>query len=303
MPLSAEQCQKIHYSAVQMTLRGNLTEFSPPPWMETEHLRPRVQANGWEVCLLHPATIEDMFFGMTSDVYRTIQDLYCDRLFRSVSTVQTILAAMAKQAGVPAIHDEAIWAICVNLADRQHERTAVTCETTLTTWAIRTLLLEVDLRNRDNEIYFPTVVCVVDQTNGHVLSFRVAHAKDLVQATTLAVYDTFAAQRNPSADGTGGLTWAIPTKICGKTPGQAAILQSALEGLPIHVTHQTSVHDANTDFGWERNREWYSALKGRGLSTARFAEFFDNYLFRIQGFGSSIVDPGIWTVETAEIKS
>ncbi len=108
-PIGTEDCQRIHYHAIQMATRG-IRPHAIPESLPLATLLERARLNGAETYLFHPADIESLFAGVTLAVYRTIRTLYCSRLGRSIRMVWQILSAMATDAGAAMIPYETVWA-------------------------------------------------------------------------------------------------------------------------------------------------------------------------------------------------
>ena len=96
--LDREDCQRIHYQALRVAVRGTRPEALPAS-VPLGELRERARFDGAEVYLAHPDDIERLFSGVTLAVYRTVRSLFCSRLGRSIKTVWRILCAMACAAG------------------------------------------------------------------------------------------------------------------------------------------------------------------------------------------------------------
>src|SRR5262245_58461207 len=125
LPLRLDLCQEIHYSALSLAATSNLyLETAPDPTFLKEIINRR-SFQGADAFLVHPAYIEQIFAGFTSDVYRTIEDLYCSRLKRSIKITCLLLNKMAEEAGVSPLDYEAVWAVCMFLEERRQGSTEV----------------------------------------------------------------------------------------------------------------------------------------------------------------------------------
>ncbi len=114
LPLKAETCQQMHAGALRGAAR-NTQAYAAPLSIAVDRLRAHARRYGPQVYLAHPAEIERLFRGVTLSVYQEIESLYCSRLGRNYATVYRILQAMALEAGIAPVEEEAIWAICMHL--------------------------------------------------------------------------------------------------------------------------------------------------------------------------------------------
>src|SRR5437870_1749809 len=96
LPLALPACQQMHAAALLRVARGMEAEAIPKS-VPVARLRELVPRFGPEVCLAHPAEIEQRFRGVTLSVYQRIEALYCSRLARSIQMVTHILDAMARR--------------------------------------------------------------------------------------------------------------------------------------------------------------------------------------------------------------
>src|SRR6266566_9242918 len=135
LPLALEVCQQMHAAALLRAAR-DMEADAVPRSVPVARLRELLHRFGPEVCLAHPAEIEQRFRGVTLSVYERIAALHCSRLARSIQVVTRILDAMARCANRPPIHEEAIWAICLYLDERRRQQTSVTTEQLDATWWI-----------------------------------------------------------------------------------------------------------------------------------------------------------------------
>ena len=81
-------------------------------------------------------------------MYRTIVELYCSRLERSMNMVWKIVHALALGTGRASISYEAVWAVCLHLEEQRQRETTVALTQDLTDWSILSLHLE-----RENHPY------------------------------------------------------------------------------------------------------------------------------------------------------
>jgi len=257
-----------------------------PESVDSVQLREHVRTLGGEAFIVHPAYVEDIFKGVTTSVVSAIESLYCDRLGRSITTVQSILRAMARQAGAPALHNEAVWAICTYLANRRQDRASVLCSPTDDRWSVKAFRPDIELSDMPGTSYRPVTAYVVSETNGQILAHRTALPHSQEQTVALALYDALAQQRHPSRDGVDGLEWFVPVTIRLLTPSTGYWLENAFAELPIMIeTNQDPNTLPATNTEEQILASWYSQLQRRRISAREFQGFLDNYLFRIQGFG------------------
>lgn len=285
MPLSTEQCQLIHFEAVKRVLQNHPCDTQAPDSVDVEWLRHQAHLFGREVCLIHPNYIDEIFRGVTTDVYRTIQDLYCDRLGRSPAMVTQILTALANHACVEPIHAEALWAIFSYLAHLRRKKVAISCEVATAGWVVGALPFDISLQDRTGTEFTPIVICVVEAQTGNILTFRVSQDRDLSQATLLAVFDALAAQREVGKAETGGLVWRIPARILGVPTDTLPLMQKALAQLPVDLSGGDTVPAIPGSTWSSIQGQWHRELRHRQLTVGQFRMFFDQRLFRLQGFG------------------
>src|SRR5947207_10056664 len=102
---------------------------------------------------------------------------------------------MASQSAAPPIAYEAVWAICVHLADQRARMTDVTVDLLDTAWWITHFLCE----DGPGELIGPGqqryVVCVVEASPFNVLAFRVTGGKPAGEDCASVLYDAVVLQR------------------------------------------------------------------------------------------------------------
>lgn len=133
--IEREDCQRIHYHAIQAAARG-IRPHAIPESLPLAALLESARLNGAETYLFHPADIESLFVGVTLAVYRTIRTLYCSRLGRSIEMVWRILSVMATDAGATIIPYEAVWALCLHMEELRRQSVEVQIERGKDIWWI-----------------------------------------------------------------------------------------------------------------------------------------------------------------------
>ncbi len=214
-PLGTELCQEIHFAALR-TVAREPEAGALPPSLSPDKYRLRARLEGPSAYLAHPADIERIFAGVTLEVYRAIETLYCRRIGRGIAMVWRILQAMAERACVPVVDYEAVWAICLYLARRRAESCAVMTEHTGITWCVGVIIPDVRVRDDAGATYRPSVACVVDvirgpeHGEGRVIAFTVAGERAGEGDVAAVIYQAIVAGRQPDRNGGAGLRWTLP---------------------------------------------------------------------------------------------
>ncbi len=277
-PLHPDLCQEIHFAALRAATRGCLPDRTPEP-LPIDLYRRAVASHGPSILLVHPDDLDRTFAGVTLEVYRAIEWLYCARIGRNVRTVSRILAAMADEAGSPRVDDEAIWAICLYLAERRAMGTDVTTERSGERWRIIAIAHDVEIAERDTTIYTPPVTYVLGTAPERVIAFGVAEAPGEIDMRG-ALYHALVAQRRPAKDGSAGLKWALPNGVAPNVDLHDACIL-ALRDLEITVEPAMG----QTPLEHALRGDWARDLRGRTLPAHRFALLLDTYLRRMHGYG------------------
>jgi hypothetical protein len=238
--------------------------------------------------LRHPAEIEQVFAGVTLAVYRTIEHFYCSRLGRSIGTVWDILQRQAQANNTLPISYEAVWAMCIYLAERRVAETTVTLERQDTTWIVTQLHPNVMLQDDFGEPYHPYIVCVIETPTDRVLAFRLGKTSACAATISFALYDAFATQRQPGTitDAVAGLHWTLPATIA---TDQLVLPDDCIQvcvDLSISVMQLANSPSILTDLrsNWDRD------LANRVLEPHHFRLIFDTHLRRIHGYGPHTVE-------------
>jgi hypothetical protein len=286
-PLQLELCQRIHYTALRTTL-CQVRDGEMPASLSLPELKQQVRRQGREACLRHPAEIEQVFAGVTLAVYRTIEHLYCSRLTRSIYTVWDILQRQAQANNNLPISYEAAWAICIYLEERRAAETTVTVDRQDTTWIVAQLHPNVLLQDDFGEPYRPHIVCVIETPTDSVLAFRMSKTSACATTISFALYDAFAAQRQPGTivDVVAGLRWSLPTTIATDylaLPDDSARVCADLAIPAVQMENPPSIlNDLRGD--WDRD------LANRVLEPHHFRLIFDTHLRRIHGYGPHTIE-------------
>lgn len=205
LPLTLDACQQIHAEALlRISREGEVVNVVPSSVDGSllHKLRPRL---GPAICLAHPREIERIFCGVTLLVYQQVEALYCSRIARSIPMVTRLINAMARKAGVEALHEEAIWAICLYLDERRREQTRVTTQPTDAVWWIGPIVESA----RDQIL----LVGLIDLSCLRVLAFRVGTCQSREGLYALTLYDALLGTRSPDREATGGVAWQVPTTL------------------------------------------------------------------------------------------
>jgi hypothetical protein len=279
IPLQSDTCQQIHYTALRSTANESQL-VSVPARLPLEELRERAKYYGPETYLESSAEIERIFSGITLVVYQKIQALYCDRLERSINVVWRIISALAQQAGNPGIDYEAVWAICGYLKDRRAASCQVAISYTEDTWWLVQFSPNIRVKNENNLVYQPAVLCILDSTS-KVLSFRLHDAGDtLDKAILLAIYDVLVSQRQPDAEGAAGLVWQLPQRLTTESS-----LSEQCQQICARIGFELEFGKCSLPILTALHGDWTKDLANQELTPKEFARVFDHYLWRVHGYG------------------
>ncbi len=210
LPLTLDVCQQIHAQALLRISRPSSVESMVPESRDASLLRELRHRLGPAICLAHPGEVERIFCGVTLLVYQQIEALYCSRIARSIRMVTKILHGMARAAKAPAIHEEAIWAICLYLDQRRRDHTQVTTQPTDAVWWIGTIVAD----EQDQ----PLLVGLIDLSCLRVLAFRVGPCCSREKLFTLTLYDALLSTRHPDREAAGGVAWQVPSALISPDP-------------------------------------------------------------------------------------
>jgi hypothetical protein len=270
LPLTEGVCQQIHAEALLRTSRESSVQSVVPSSVEGALLRELRQRFGPAICLAHPREIEHLFCGVTLLVYQQIESLYCSRLARSIPMVTRLINAMARKAGVPAIHEEAIWAICLYLDERRLQQTRVTTQHISATWWIGTIVE----RARDQHL----LVGLIDLSCLRVLAFRVGTCRSREELYALTLYDALLGTRHPDRESAGGVTWQVPTTLV--SPDQLpAGCHTACTSLGVSTQHGSP----SIPLVGELQALWAKQRAHLEIAPGQWAVAFDSALNRAYG--------------------
>ncbi len=282
LPLKAETCQQIHADALRCAV-GNSEAYAAPPGIAVERLRAQARRYGPQVYLAHPAEIERLFRGVTLSVYQEIESLYCSRLGRNNATVYRILQAMALEAGIAPVEEEAIWAICMHLEELRAQRAAVTVERSSSTWWLIQLALassaETSCENVSAVPSLPAAL-VIDVDTPQALAFRTDERATESELRSLAMYDAISLERRPDPRGAGGLTWRVPSSLIVEKELHEAC-QRACRSLGIFIEQATHT----LPLVKELRESWAGEQARRKIAPGRRPLVFESVLNRV--FGTS----------------
>jgi hypothetical protein len=277
--LLTEMYQRMHALALQRATRG-LYPCAVPSHIDVECLKQRVSRAGSNSYLVHPADIDRIFTGVTLRVYQTVETLYCSRLGLSIAMVWQIMNAMAQHDGAAPLTYEAVWAICLYLEERRRASLDISVERGTDIWWVAKVTPDIRLHVRNTAAYRPTIVCVIDTSTQHVLSFRIASEETYEESIALALYDALISQRRPQRFGLTGLVWHFPKHIMTDImlPRECSNACRRM-GIQVEVTTGTPpVVQAMRD-------TWAQSLAGRELPQSHCAVLLDTYLSKFHGYG------------------
>jgi hypothetical protein len=280
LPLTLSVCQQMHAAALLRAARG-MEADTVPSSVPVARLRELLHRFGPEVCLAHPAEIEQRFRGVTLSVYERIEALYCSRLARSIQMVTRILDAMARCANRPRVHEEAIWAICLYLDERRLQQTSVTTEQLDATWWIGAIVPGAPTTAEggdDDDASHSALVGVIDVSHSRLLAFRRGMHGSEAELSALSLYDALVNARHPHVLGAGGLVWQVPTHLV--TPGTLSeTCKASCASLGIRIEH-ASYHLPLIE---DLQQLWTDLRTRLVVAPARWAVVFDSALNRAYG--------------------
>ncbi len=280
LPLTLEVCQQIHAVALLHVARG-MEMDAVPGSVPVAWLRELVHRFGTEVCLMHPAEIEQRFRGVTLSVYQRIEALYCSRLARSIQMITRILDAMARCENRPRVHEEAVWAICLYLEERRLQQTSVTTEQLDATWWIGEIVpgAPATTEGGDKEDASRSVlVGVIDVSHARLLASRQGAHGSEAELSALSLYDALVNARHPHALGAGGLVWQVPTRLVA-TGTLSEACKASCASLGIRIERASSPAPLIEDL----QQLWTDLCTRLAVAPARWTVVFDSALNRAYG--------------------
>lgn len=277
LPLEFSLCQQMHAAALRRAVQGEGTHTVPKS-VPLAWLREQRHRVGPDIYLAHPATVEQLFRGVTFAVYQQIEALYCSPLAPSLAMVTRIVERMAQYAGLSMLHEEAIWAMCVHLEERRLQHTNVTTHTLPATWWLGTITPD-PLADRANGTDNDIPVGVVDLSNRRVLAFRIGARSSLADLRALALYDALVGARHPSPQGTGGLVWQVPAYLIVSERTPASRWEAVCVALGVRIEYASSP----APFIEEVQQTWMDLRERWKAVQVRWAIAFDSVLHRTYG--------------------
>jgi hypothetical protein len=275
--LAHEHCQRILFTALRRARRHSL--MAPGRLGSVlDELRVLEHYAGPSVYLLHPGEVATLFHGLTLSAYQSIQNLYVDRLGRSLVVITRILAVMAAQAGAAPLADEAIWAVGIYLNERRSEEIAVDLAPAPNLWVLTSIRFKMRIVQGDGRDEPSIIVVVVDNTHGHVLAWRLANPESEQIARALAIYDALVLQRAPAQLAPTGLRWTTPKRL-----GVVGALPPGLDVLGRELDITVEVMDVQPPLVSQIEAVWEYAKTT--FTEQQFRLTFDTYLHRQHGFG------------------
>lgn len=277
-PLEFSLCQQIHATALRRAAQN--AEMAPiPESVPLAWLREQRQRIGPDIYLAHPATIEQIFRGVTLAVYQQIETLYCAPPFRNLAMVTQVVERMAQYAKLPSPTREAIWAMCAHLEEQRRQLTNVTTHTDPSTWWLGAIAHD-SRADRASVTDHETLVGVVDLSNRRVLAFRLGAHHRMTDLCQLALYDALVAARRPFSQGTGGLIWHVPACLAHTVSIPPSPWEAACRTLGVRMEHTS----AQVPFIEEVQHAWHELRARAAHERVRLAVAFDSVLHRSYGY-------------------
>lgn len=286
--LSVETCQEICFHALN-TLYSKMEQAKAGSVAyELPELLGAVPSCGLDASLPNAVIIEQVFAGMTTRTFQTIERLYCDPLGRSIPTVCMILDLEARRDGTRPPHHEAVTIVCLYLDKRRQEAVTVNVCSQDAEWQVGLFSLPFPVVSGNSRQFAPLVIYVVDAARDEVLSFRITDLAGINGAIGLALYDAIALKRRASADARDGLEWTLPRRLLLAQKGFVTPLAKVCTSLDIALEVLPSTGgnlESKTVADW--HRRWCGAVDQSNplLPLGRLEPRLDNTLFRLQGYG------------------
>jgi hypothetical protein len=278
LPLEFSLCQQMHALALRHAAQGEgiapIPESVPLTWLREQY--PHV---GPDIYLAHPATIEQIFCGVTLAVYQQIEALYCAPPFLSLTMITRVVERMAQCAELPAPTREAIWAICAHLEEQRRQLTNVTTHTDPSTWWLGAIAHDAHA-DRTSQTDHKTLVGVIDLSNCRVLAFRLGARRRMTDLCQLSLYDALAAARRPFSQGTGGLIWHVPAGLADAVAIPAPPWEATCLTLGMRIEHAS----AHMPFIEEVQHAWHELCARAAFERVQLAVAFDSVLHRAYGY-------------------
>lgn len=277
--LSIEQCQSIQLQACKALVKGIVSQSPIPDSFRQEDFLQRVHYFGYDSLLMHPSDIQNIFAGVTTEIYKTITALYCDPIGRSIATIHFILSAMCKKSDKAPVSYEAVWLICLYL-ERLYERKAVVEQvTTDQTWYIQACPIGPSSKSDEGDKPKTRLILVIREADTTVLSFIVNSWGTTKQCVLSALYKALVNQRKPAARETAGILIHVPAKICIE-PELLSIEQCGFYSAPFQFQNTSSPTNivsllADISLVWSQSVQIND--------TNHFTRLFDTYLFKAFG--------------------
>lgn len=282
--LTPENCQAIHFHALQMAVSGKINLDDVPESLRLIQLRQEFVYTGYESCFRHPSYINDIFHGVSTDILSTIEELYCDPIQRSFVLVHRILEKMADEANVPPVSYEAVWAICTYI-DRLHKKRAVVKhQSTEDSWYIHVIPSNLKTCDVYGEIYTPQFVVVMSEQKSQTLGFALSNHRNKQSRSMMALYEALSNGRQPAPLETAGIIWHKPTNI--KTPASLLpMLREPCKLAGIYLQETLSYIPNNLQTLIDRiHKDRVDTLSQDIVEESKLALLFDTYLFKAHGY-------------------
>jgi len=244
-------------------------------------MRRNLQRYGWDALEMNPLLVSHWFAGVTTDTIRCIDTLYCDRLCRSIWSVNEILAAMARHAGVDPVEPIAVWAICTYFTRRREKQTSLTISRQSSVWLFDVVEPPITVVEQSEREFSPQILTIADSTTGKVLAFRISHIDELEAAAKHCLYDAIVSQRKPCASDAAGLEWPIPYKIRVTPSLSVAAVRDVVAEIPGIMVESARIEYSDVPATEQiLHAGWFESLRSQTTDIARLNVLFDQYLFR-----------------------
>lgn len=272
--LSSDACQQIYYEALRNYAR-NFVQENAPVSLGWERIVAQARMGGPNIYLGHPNDVQEVFTGVSLEMFRQVETLFCTRHGRSIAMVTKIISRQQELFQQQMVNEMAIWAICMYLAPKRNEILRVTLEKDGAPWLLESFDWEFSVVGQDSAPYQPIMICVYASDRNQVLSFQFGKKQNLENLQAMAIYQAINACRTPDINGSAGLRWKLPSSFCSTLPlSQQALKFCNLAGISVRVADEK--HPALSEI----RDTWATDLRGKQISANKLALVFDNYLYR-----------------------
>jgi hypothetical protein len=279
--LETNWCRQIYFEAIKKGIYYNNQPEIRPQALNYEQLRAQVRQYGNEILIPDPAQLSNIFKGVTTEVYKLIERLYCSHLNLSGKRLWQIINRLGQAASIQTEVDYiAIWAICSHLAARHETLTRPVIKQTDARWHLVAIHPDRFVSGKNGEQAKALILCMIDIEDPKVIAFRVSTLTNQAGIVGEVLYEAFSTSRRPSAEAADGLVWELPQKIISEiTLSEQFIFRCARLGIEIELGLLESPFVKALRDNWTRD------MARKTYPINEFAAKFNTYLNNIHGYG------------------